>query len=102
MTELDSVPAVTTICAGLLKAKKPLIVTSYLGRNRAAVEHLVKLVDLLAIPVFQSCLSTVNLPFDHVSHSGVSFGQHNPLVEDADFILILDCDVPWLVLSASN
>ncbi|KAL8292676.1 hypothetical protein RQP46_001288 [Phenoliferia psychrophenolica] len=90
---------VETICAGLLKAKKPLIVTSYLGRNRAAVEHLVKLVDLLAIPVFQSCLSTVNLPFDHVSHSGVSFGQHNPLVEEADFILILDCDVPWMPLT---
>lgn len=87
---------VETIATALAQAKKPLIVTSYLGRNKAAVDQLVKLVDLLGIPVFSSCLSTVNLPFDHVSHAGVSFGQHNPLVEEADVILIIDSDVPWV------
>lgn len=96
---LLSVPtALETIATALAQAKKPLIVTSYLGRNKAAVDQLVKLVDLLGIPVFSSCLSTVNLPFDHVSHAGVSFGQHNPLVEEADVILIIDSDVPWCVL----
>lgn len=88
-------PAVTRIANSLAKAKNPLIITSYLGRNHAAVEQLVKFVDLTAVPVFQSCLSTVNLPFSHPSHAGVSFGQHNKLVEEADFILILDSDVPW-------
>ena len=79
----------------LAKAKKPLIITTYLGRNHAAVKQLVKFVDLTAVPVFSSCVSTVNIPFDHPCHAGVSFGQHNPLVEEADFILILDSDIPW-------
>lgn len=88
--------AVTAICESLLRAKKPLIVTTYLGRNHAAVDRLLRLVDLLAIPVFSSCVSTVNIPFEHSCHAGVAFGQPtNPLVEEADFILILDCDVPW-------
>ena len=40
----------------LLKAKNPLIVTSYLGRNPEAVEYLVKLSNRLAIPVLESVL----------------------------------------------
>lgn len=50
------------------------------------------------MPVWQSCLSTVNLPFGHPSHAGVSFGQRNTLAEEADFILILDSDIPWMPL----
>ncbi|GAA6009202.1 hypothetical protein JCM10207_004305 [Rhodosporidiobolus poonsookiae] len=89
---------VARIAEALITAKKPLIVTSYLGRNPDAVPELVKLVDLLALPVFQSCLSTVNLPFDHPSHVGIAFGGNNPHVEEADVILIIDSDVPWLPL----
>ncbi|GAA5897851.1 hypothetical protein JCM6882_005095 [Rhodosporidiobolus microsporus] len=88
--------SVARIGDALLAAKKPLIVTSYLGRNPAAVSELVKLVELLGIPVFQSALSTVNLPFDHPSHAGIAFGGNNPLVEEADTILIIDSDIPWL------
>lgn len=90
-------PAVARIAASLAKAKKPLIVTSYAGRNPEAVEQLTKLVDLVAVPVFSSCISNVNIAFNHPSHAGVSFGQPNELVEEADFILILDSDVPWFV-----
>ncbi|GAA5869324.1 hypothetical protein JCM1840_005440 [Sporobolomyces johnsonii] len=89
---------VTRIVSSLLKAKKPLIITSYLGRNPAAVDELVKFVDLLAVPVFQSCLSYVNLPFDHPMHVRVAFGGNNPLVEEADCILVIDSDIPWIPL----
>ncbi|GAA6059888.1 hypothetical protein JCM10212_005271 [Sporobolomyces blumeae] len=89
---------VVRIVDALLSAKKPLIVTSYLGRNPAASRELVKLVDLLALPVFQSCLSYVNLPFDHPSHAGMALGGRNPLVEESDCILIIDSDIPWLPL----
>ena len=75
------------------------IITSYLGRNLAAVPELIKLVDLLAIPVFSSCLSTVNIPFNHPMHAGVAFGQPtNPLVGEADVIVMIDTDVPWCIL----
>jgi len=86
---------VARIVDALLEAKKPLIVTSYLGRNLAAVQQLIKFVELLALPVFQSCLSYINLPFDHPSHAGMALGGKNLLVEEADCILILDSDIPW-------
>ncbi|GAA5952580.1 hypothetical protein JCM3765_002212 [Sporobolomyces pararoseus] len=89
---------VTKIVTALLKAKNPLIVTSYLGRNVKAVEHLTKFVELLALPVFQSCPTYINLPYEHTCHAGIALGGRNPLVEEADVILILDSDIPWLPL----
>lgn len=83
------------VAEALINAKNPLIVTSYLGRNLAAVQHLARFVDLVAIPVFQSCPTYVNLPYDNLCHAGVSLGGNNPLVEEADVILIIDSDVPW-------
>lgn len=88
--------AVRLIGDALLKAKSPLIVTSYLGRNHAAVEQLQSLVDLLAIPVLQTALSNVNLPFTHPCHTGLQFSGPAPIVEESDVILIIDSDVPWL------
>jgi acetolactate synthase-1/2/3 large subunit len=90
--------AVERIVTSLLEAKNPLIITSYLGRNPAAVPKLIQLVDLLALPVFSSCLSHVNIPFDHISHVGLSFGQPNPLVSEADFLLMIDTDIPYIPL----
>ncbi|GAA6005792.1 uncharacterized protein JCM10292_004638 [Rhodotorula paludigena] len=97
--------AVARIGDALLSAKSPLIITSYLGRNHGAVAELTKLVDLLAIPVFQPTLSAVNLPFDHPSHLGTGFAGPTPewiaAVEAADCILIIDSDVPWLPMFAN-
>ncbi|KAM0752678.1 thiamine diphosphate-binding protein [Meredithblackwellia eburnea MCA 4105] len=99
-SELERSPmnkrSVSTIATALASAKNPLIVTSYIGRNPAAVVQLTKLVDTLAIPVFSSCPSYVNLDYSHDSHAGVGFQEHNSLVEEADVVLIIDSDVPWL------
>ncbi|GAA5985805.1 hypothetical protein JCM10908_007118 [Rhodotorula pacifica] len=88
--------AVKRIGDAFLRAKSPLIVTSYLGRNHAAVEQLRSFVDLLAIPVLQTGLSNVNLPFTHHCHTGIQFSGPAPIVEESDVILIIDSDVPWL------
>src|SRR5580765_7380474 len=53
----------------LIGAESPLIVTKYLGRNPEAVQYLVELADLLAIPVVQQ-LSYVNFPTDHPLNLG--------------------------------
>ncbi|KAK4704376.1 hypothetical protein P7C70_g1834, partial [Phenoliferia sp. Uapishka_3] len=74
-----------------LGSDHPSLLEAFIQRNRDGLKSL----QIVTCPN-ESCLSTVNLPFDHVSHSGVSFGQHNPLVEEADFILIIDSDVPWM------
>lgn len=92
--------AVTEVAAELAKAKKPLIVTSYLGRNPEAVSELVKFSERLSIPVIESCPNYMNFPSDHPLHCGYQWNTpgQNELIADADLILVFDSDVPWIPL----
>jgi acetolactate synthase I/II/III large subunit len=86
------------IATALAGAHHPLIVTSYLGRNPDAVPALVQLAELLAIPVLESAAFCVNFPGDHPLHAGYQFTTSGPnqLLAEADVILVLDSDVPWI------
>jgi acetolactate synthase I/II/III large subunit len=86
------------IATALAGARNPLIVTSYLGRNPAAVPALVELAELLAIPVLESAAFHVNFPGDHPLHAGYQFttSAQNQVLAAADVILVLDSDVPWI------
>ena len=86
------------IANALADASHPLIVTSYLGRNPDAVPALVELAELLAIPVLESAAFHVNFPGDHPLHAGYQFttSEQNPLLAEADVILVVDSDVPWI------
>ena len=86
------------IATALAGASHPLIITSYLGRNPDAVGALVELAELLAIPVIESAAFHVNFPGDHPLHSGYQFTttEQNPLLAEADVILVVDSDVPWI------
>jgi acetolactate synthase-1/2/3 large subunit len=53
------------IATSLSRARHPLVVTSYLGRNPAAVPVLVDLAEMLALPVLESAAFCVNFPGDH-------------------------------------
>jgi acetolactate synthase-1/2/3 large subunit len=75
----------------LVKAKNPLIITSYLGRNTEAVGELVKLSERLTVPVSEMVQPYMNFPSDHPMH----FGSAQPLLKDADLVLAIDCDLPW-------
>ena len=89
---------VEEIATALAGAERPLIITSYLGRNPAAVPSLVALAELLAIPVVEAMAYHVNFPFDNSLHAGFQYhsvGQ-NPVLAEADVILVLDSDVPWI------
>jgi acetolactate synthase-1/2/3 large subunit len=77
----------------LLKARNPLIVTTSLGRNPDAVAELVQLSEKLAIPVVESGPYYVNFPSDHPMHLGY---KRNEFVSEADLILVIDSDVPWI------
>jgi acetolactate synthase I/II/III large subunit len=86
------------IGTALAAARHPLIVTSYLGRDPTAVPALVELAELLAIPVVEAMAYHVNFPADHPLHAGYQYhsvGQ-NPVLAEADVILVLDSDVPWI------
>jgi acetolactate synthase-1/2/3 large subunit len=90
--------ATRDIATALAGARNPLIVTSYLGRNPAAVPALVELAELLAIPVLESAAFCVNFPGDHPLHAGYQFttSAQNEVLAAADVILVLDSDVPWI------
>src|SRR5262249_19607039 len=78
--------------------RHPLIITSYLGRDPAAVAALVSLADLLAIPVLESVPNHVNFPASHPLHCGYQWttSRQNPLLAQADVVLSVDSDVPWI------
>lgn len=84
----------------LLQAKTPLVVTSYLGKNKDAVAELVKFCEALAIPVVESVPNYMNFPSTNPLHCGYQWNSpvQNDLIEEADFILVIDSDVPWIPL----
>ncbi|EON99049.1 putative acetolactate synthase protein [Phaeoacremonium minimum UCRPA7] len=88
--------AVEPIVELLVEATSPLIITGYSGRNHASVPQLVQLVEAIpGVQVLDTLGSDVCFPFSHRASLGVGIGRH-PKIEQADVILILDCDVPWI------
>lgn len=77
----------------LAAAENPLIITASMGQNRAAVPALESLAERFAIPVITYRPRYVNISSDHPMHLGYEPGAYLP---DADAILVLDCDVPWI------
>jgi acetolactate synthase-1/2/3 large subunit len=90
--------AAATIVTALAEAKRPLIVTSYLGRNPEAVGELTQFCERLGIGVLESVPSAMNFPHDNPLYLGSQWNQQrqNPLLHDADAILVIDSDVPWI------
>ncbi|MEP6963683.1 MAG: thiamine pyrophosphate-requiring protein, partial [Acidobacteriota bacterium] len=88
------------LVADLLAAKKPLVVTSYLGRNPAAVAELVRLCDRVGLGVLESVPNYMNFPADHPCYTGQQGNEkmQNAVLAEADLVIVLDCDVPWIPL----
>ena len=98
-------PAVNVIGDALAHATNPLIITSQIGRNPAAVAALEMLSRLMAIPIFVTCPSATNISFSHPFFVGVSFlaaGTHTPLLNTADVVLVIDAEVPWIPMNKDN
>jgi acetolactate synthase-1/2/3 large subunit len=90
--------AVADILDDLTAAKRPLIVTSYVGRQPEAVGELVRLCHRLGIGVYESCPAALNYPQDDALYQGVQWNEpfQHPALAEADAILVLDSDVPWI------
>lgn len=89
---------VARIGGALATARHPLVITSYLGRDLAAVPELIRLADLLAIPVLESAPNHLNFPAGHPMHCGYQWttSAQNELLAQADVVLVVDSDVPWI------
>jgi acetolactate synthase-1/2/3 large subunit len=85
-----AVEEVAQIIAG---AEFPLIITSSIGRDPAAVGELAKLADEFALPVVQNEARDFNLPSDHAMNLGF---DAKPWLAKADVIIVLESVVPWI------
>ena len=77
----------------LLAAQYPLLITSYAGRNHAVPALLDELARLTATRVVEFNPLYLNIPHDSPCFAGHLASPH---VEQADFGLMLDVDVPWI------
>ena len=82
----------------LAGAKRPLVVTSAVGRNPAAVPELVKLCQRLGIAVLEQSPICVNYPPDDPLYMGNRWSEphQEPVLAEADVVLVLDSDAPWV------
>ena len=90
--------AVTSLVDAFQKAARPLVVTSYVGRNPAAVIELVRFCSRLGVGVLESVPSYVNYPHNDPLYQGNHWNHpfQNRALAEADFILVVDSDVPWI------
>lgn len=90
--------APAAIAKMLASARRPLVVTSYLGRNPAAVEQLVRLCHRLGVGVLESVPNHLSYPHDDALYQGGQWNEkrQNVALAEADVILVVDSDVPWI------
>lgn len=77
----------------LASARCPLIITARAGREPEAVPLLAALAEDWAWPVVEFRPRYLNLPNTHRLHGGY---EVQPWLAQADAIVVLDCDVPWI------
>ncbi|HTZ35674.1 MAG TPA: thiamine pyrophosphate-requiring protein [Stellaceae bacterium] len=85
--------AVEAAAAILATAERPVIVTASAGRDPAAVPVLAAFAERFAIPVVEHRARHLSLSAEHPCHLGY---DPTPFVREADAILVLEMDVPWI------
>jgi acetolactate synthase-1/2/3 large subunit len=76
----------------LLLAKNPMVITARSGRNPATIAPLVRLCELLGMPVGDAAARTYHcFPMNHPLYQGSALD-----LREADFVLVLEADVPWI------
>jgi acetolactate synthase I/II/III large subunit len=84
--------ALREVAARLVRSERPMVVTATTGRTQEGFDALLRLAELLALPVVER-RERVNFPTAHPLHQGYDPG---PLMEQADLLLVLDCDIPYI------
>jgi acetolactate synthase-1/2/3 large subunit len=80
----------------LIQAKNPIIITGYSGRNTESVAALVELAETIGARVITDKFR-MNFPTNHPLCGGIN---PHPYLADADVILIIDHDAPYLPAQA--
>lgn len=87
---------VESIARALAVADKPLLITGYSGRNQAVPAALVELANIVkGLKVLDTGGSDMCFPSNHPAWLGLRYGAE-PAIKEADVIVVLDCDVPYV------
>ena len=82
---------IATLAEWIAAAEKPLIITTASGAE--AMAPLGRLAEKYALPVVTQRQRVVCLPTSHPMHMGF---DPQGLLQEADLIVVLDADVPWI------
>ncbi|HEX5279905.1 MAG TPA: thiamine pyrophosphate-requiring protein [Micropepsaceae bacterium] len=85
--------AIDAAAAMIAAAENPVIVTNTSGRDEGDVARLAALTERFAIPVALRKARYMCLPTAHPMNLGE---DSDHAIEDADLVLVLDCEVPWI------
>ncbi|HSG76674.1 MAG TPA: thiamine pyrophosphate-requiring protein [Burkholderiales bacterium] len=86
----DTLEAVAKLVA---RAERPLLVTANGGRTPESARAIARLAEEFALGVVQYRPRYMAISTEHPMHLG--WDPHAAL-KDADLVLVVDCDVPWL------
>ncbi|MDB5410235.1 MAG: thiamine pyrophosphate-requiring protein [Rhodospirillales bacterium] len=85
--------ALDRLAAMIAAAKCPVIVTATAGRNPKDVPILAEIAERFAIGVVENFPRYMNFPSSHPMHLGYS---SQPILKDADLLVVIESDVPWI------
>lgn len=77
----------------LAAAARPILITAGLGRDPREASALAAFAERQQVPVIAYRPRYMALPHSHPAHAGYEPGHH---VAEADLILVVSCDVPWI------
>lgn len=79
-----------------------MIIVANAGRNHRTVPLLQALSMLRSIGVFLSVSQYFSCPYSHPYLLGQSFDGRNPYLEEADVVIVLDTDIPFMEANGSK
>jgi len=85
--------AIDRLADWAMGAERPLLIASSVGRVLEEAEILGRIAERFALPVVAHTPRFLCLATDHPLHCGFDPG---PLLDDADLIVVIECDVPWM------
>ncbi len=85
--------AIETLAGWMVSAERPLIIAGTPGRFPESVAHLTTLAELVGTPVQGALGTRLNMPSRHPLNAATCDA---PTVAEADLILVVDHDVPWV------
>jgi acetolactate synthase-1/2/3 large subunit len=88
--------ALRDVAERLVRSERPLVLTATTGRTAQGYDALLRLAELLALPVVER-RERVNFPTTHPLHQGF---DPAPLLASSDLVLVLDNDVPYIPTQA--